>query len=85
MFTCVEKAQAVVSMGDFSCPKTCWKHNRLECKQKTYFLRQMNGELSRGDVLLNLLLKNKEELVKDIKGKGFLPCSNHDTVELKIL
>lgn len=49
------------------------------------FLRQMNDELSRGDVLLDVLLKNKVELVKDIKGNAILPCSNHETVELKIL
>lgn len=45
----------------------------------------MNDELSRGDVLLDVLLKNKVELVKDIKGNAILPCSNHETVELKIL
>lgn len=48
------------------------------------FLRQMNDELSKGDVVLNLLFKN-EEVVKGIKGKGILPCGNHETVELKIL
>lgn len=37
----------------------------------------MNAELSTGDVLLNLLLKNKEKLVKDIKGTAILPCRNH--------
>lgn len=48
-------------------------------------MRQRDDELSRGDVLLNLLHNNKEELVKDIKGKGILPCSSHETAVFKTL
>lgn len=41
------------------------------------FLRQVNAELNTGDGLLNLLLKNKEKLVKDTKGTAIFPCRNH--------
>jgi len=44
------------------------------------FLRHMSDELSSRDVLPSLLLKTTEELVKNIKGKGILLCSNHKTV-----
>lgn len=44
-------------------------------------MRQINDELSRGDVLLNLLLKTKD----NIKAKGTLSCSNCEAVEFKIL
>lgn len=41
------------------------------------FLRQVNAEVSAGNVLLNLLLKNKGKLAKDIKGTEILPCRKH--------
>lgn len=71
------KAHALVSLGDFSCPTICWIIGLGAAEEN--FLRQVNAELSTGDVLLNLLLKNKEKPVKDIKGAAILPCRNHRT------
>lgn len=71
------KAHALVSLGDFSCPTICWIIGLGAAEEN--FLRQVNAELSTGDVLLNLLLKNKEKPVKDIKGTAILPCRNHRT------
>lgn len=36
-------------------------------------------------MLLDLVLTNKEGLVKDVKAKGSLGCSSHEMVEFKIL
>lgn len=41
------------------------------------FLQQVNAEVSTASVLLNLLLKNKGKLAKDIKGTAILPCRKH--------
>lgn len=35
--------------------------------------------------LLDLLLTNKEKLVRDVKANGSLGCSNRELVEFKIL
>lgn len=52
---------------------------------KTIFLMQMTDEPTRGDVLLDLLLTNKEKLLSDVIVKGRLGCSDKKMVELKIL
>ena len=46
---------------------------------------EMVKEMTRRGVLLDLVLTNKEGLVKDVKAKGSLGCSSHEMVEFKIL
>ena len=48
-------------------------------------MMQVIHEMTREDVLPDLLLTKKEELVGDVKVKGSLGCSNHKMVEFKIL
>ena len=40
---------------------------------------------TRRDVLLNLILTNKEGLVEDVRAGGSLGCSDHEMVEFRIL
>lgn len=42
-------------------------------------------ELTGGSVLLGLVLTNKEGLVRGVKAKGSLGCSNQEMVEFKVL
>ena len=49
------------------------------------FLTQVIEELTRGGTLLGLVLTKKEELVKDVKVRGNLDCSDHEMVEIRIL
>jgi len=40
---------------------------------------------TRKGVLLHLILTNKQELVRDVKVRGSLHCSNHKMAEFRIL
>lgn len=46
---------------------------------------QLLKELNRGDALLELLLRNREELVEDVKADGSLGCTDYRMVKPKIL
>ena len=49
------------------------------------FLMQILHKLARCDVLLDLLLINKEDLVEDVTNNGSLDCGDHEMVEIKML
>jgi len=49
------------------------------------FLIQVVEEPTRKGALLDLVLRNKEGLVEDVKVGGRLDCSNHEMVEFRIL
>ena len=49
------------------------------------FILQVIEEPTRRGAMLDLILTNKEGLVGDVKLKGSLGCSDHETVEFKIL
>lgn len=44
----------------------------------------MLEKLTRGEVLLDLVLTSEEELVKEVQTGGSLGCSNHALVEFTI-
>ena len=80
----VSRSQALVLMGDFNYPDICWissiarhawSRRFLQCVEDN-FLMQVVEELTRGGVLLDLILTNKEGLVKEIKVGGSLGCSD---------
>lgn len=80
-------SQALAFTENFKHPDTCWNGNRamhnrsrrfLECIEEI-FLKEVINELIRGDALLDLLLSNKEELVKKVKVKGSLGCNDCET------
>lgn len=49
------------------------------------FLTKIIDELKRGVALLDLVFTNQEELVRDVKVKGSIGCSDHGLVEFRIL
>ena len=86
-------SQALVLIGDFNYPDICWmtntaRHARsrqfLQCIEDN-FLMQVVEEPTRGGALLDLILTNKEGLVKEVKVGGSLGCSDHEMVEFEIL
>ena len=58
---------------------TCLGH--MEDKFLMQAIHKWTGRV----VLLHLLLINEEEQLDDVKFKGSLACSDHETVELKFL
>jgi len=60
--------QALILLGDFSHPDICWKGGTASCKQSRRLLERVKGNflihviysLTRGAVLLDLLLTNTE-------------------------
>jgi len=70
-------------MGDLNHSSVCWMDNTaghkqtrrfLECFDGNFSPQEMNRLMSR-DTLLDLILTNKEELMRDIKVRGSLICS----------
>ncbi|GAB0207498.1 mitochondrial enolase superfamily member 1 [Grus japonensis] len=80
-------------MGDLNHPDICWKGNTARHAQSRRFLQSIDDnfltqvveEPTRRGVLLDLVLTNKEGLVGDVKVGGSLGCSDHETVEFRIL
>ncbi|GAB0177486.1 hypothetical protein GRJ2_000213900 [Grus japonensis] len=87
------RSQALVLMGDFNHPDICWKDNTARHTQSRRFLQSIDDNFltqvvekpMRRGVLLDLVLKNKEGLVEDVKVGGSLGCSDHEMVEFRIL
>ncbi|GAB0199646.1 hypothetical protein GRJ2_002430000 [Grus japonensis] len=87
------RSQALVLMGDFNHPDICWRDNAAERKQSRKFLEcvddnfllQVTEEPTRRGAVLDLILTNKEGLVRDVKLKDSLGCSDHEMVEFRIL
>ncbi|GAB0189075.1 hypothetical protein GRJ2_001372800 [Grus japonensis] len=82
----------LVLMGDFNNPDICWRDNTaghkqsrrfLECIDDNFLLQVIEEPMRRG-AILNLVLTNKEGLLGNVKLKGSLGCSDHETVEFKI-
>ncbi|KAK4811192.1 hypothetical protein QYF61_019823 [Mycteria americana] len=86
-------SQALILLGDFNHPDICWKSGTASCKQsrrllectEDNFLIQVIESPTRGDALLDLLLTNTEELIREVKIDGSLGCSDHALVEFTIL
>ncbi|PKU41722.1 rna-directed dna polymerase from mobile element jockey- hypothetical protein [Limosa lapponica baueri] len=85
-------SQTLVLLRDFTHPDICWRDNTaghkksrkfLECVDDN-FLLQMTEKPKRKGTVLDLVLTNKEGLVRNAKLKGCLGCSDHETVEFKI-
>ncbi|GAB0184093.1 hypothetical protein GRJ2_000874600 [Grus japonensis] len=76
----------LVLMGHFNYPDIRWRHYTAEQKQSRFvtslllecidnsFLTPVIKELTRGGILLDLTLTNKEELVKDMNEGWGQPC-----------
>ena len=72
-----------------STTQTWWKSNTASCRQfkrllectEDSFLSQVIDGLTRGDIVLDLLLSSVNELFGDIRIGGCLDCSDHAMVE----
>jgi len=80
-------------MGDFNQPDISQvsqtaRHTRsrwfLQCVEDN-FLTQVVEEPTRWGVLLDLVVSNRDVLVRDAKVGGSVECSDHEMVEFKIL
>lgn len=80
-------------MGDLNHPDTCWvsstaRHTRsrwfLHCAKDNFLMQVVEEPTGRG-VLLDPVLTNRDGLVRDVKVRGSLGCSNREMVEFKIL
>ena len=86
-------SQALVLVGDFNHLDICWKDHMASCKRSRRlvesiddnFLVQVVDRPTRGEVLLDLLLTNAEEIIKDVNVGGSLGCSDHALVKFVIL
>lgn len=72
----VVQSLALVLMGEFNFPDTCWQYNTAQRKQSRRFLEWVE------DKFLMLLFTNREGLVED---RNRLGQSNHKVVEFSIL
>ncbi|KAJ7416114.1 glycerol kinase [Pitangus sulphuratus] len=86
------QSQALVLVGDFNYSDICWRNNTVKHKQSKRFLEsiddnfltQVEEDSTRNDVLLDLLLTNRENLVGDVNVGSSLGCSYHEIVEFSI-
>jgi len=87
------RSQTLVFMGNFSHPGKCWCDNRAAHKQSGRFLEsiddnfltQVTAKPTTRGALLDLALTTKEGLSGDVKVKGSLGHSDHETAELRVL
>lgn len=70
-------SQDLVFTGDLNHPNICRRGNRAvqEVTGAGNFLRQVIKEMTRGDIPLDLIHRNKEELVSDVEVRDSLGCS----------
>jgi len=89
----VSQSLSFVLIGDFNFPDICWNYNTAEREQSWRFLEcvgdnfltQMVREPTRGSKLLDLLLVNREGLVRDVNVGGCLGQSDHEMIDFSIL
>ena len=85
--------RALVLMGDFNHPDICWDSGMaggrqsgrfLESVEDSFLVRVIDGP-TRGEALLDWVLINEEESIREVKIGGSLGCSDHTLVEFVIL
>ena len=80
-------------MGDFNHPNICWDSGMVGGRQSRRFLESVKDNFlvqvidgqTRGEALLDLVLINTEESIREVKTGGSLGCSDHALVEFVIL
>jgi len=80
----------LVLKGDFNHPDICWEKNTVSCKQSRRLVESTEYNflvriLDRNEMLLDLVLSNVEESIKEVKTGGSLGCSGHALIEFVIL
>ncbi|PKU47845.1 rna-directed dna polymerase from mobile element jockey-like [Limosa lapponica baueri] len=87
------RSQALILLRDFNHLDICWKSNTAGCRHSRKlleclddnFLRQEINSPTRGDALLDLLVTNASEIIRDVKVEGSLGCSDHALVQFTVL
>ena len=85
------QSQVVVLMGDFNHPNICWVSSMARHVWSRWFLQyaeddvlaQVVEEPIRQGVLLDPAPSNRNGLVRDVKVRGSLGCSDCEMVEFK--
>ena len=84
--------RALVLMGDFNHLDICLNSGIMDGRQSRRFLESVDNFLvqvidgpTRGEALLDLVLTNAEESIREVKIGGRLGCSDHTLVEFVIL
>jgi len=80
-------------VGDFDHPDICWENHTDRHMQSRRFLQSIDDnflmqvveEPMRRDVLLDLVLMNKEGLDEDVKAGGSLGSNDQEMVNFRIL
>ena len=87
-------SQVIVLTGVSNQADICWTdntagHNQsrrfLECIDDSFLTQETVEELMRRDMLWDHILTNKQGLIRDVKVRGSLDCSDHEMVELRIM
>ncbi|PKU32580.1 nedd4-binding protein 2-like 2 [Limosa lapponica baueri] len=86
-------SKALVLLGDFNYPNICWKSNTASCRQSRRFLECLDNNFlgqeidspTQGFAILDLIVTNASELIRDVKIGGSLGCSDHALVEFTVL
>ncbi|PKU34424.1 nedd4-binding protein 2-like 2 [Limosa lapponica baueri] len=86
-------SQALFLLGDFNHPDICWKSSMVNCRQsrrllecmEDNFLSQVIDSLTRGNVILDLMVTKASKLISDITIGGSLGCSDHALMEFAVL
>ena len=88
----LSRSRALVLMGDFGHPDTCWESGTAggsQCRRflesvEDNFLGQVTDGPTRGEALLGLVLSSAEESIGEVKIGGSLGCSDHASVHFVI-
>ena len=89
----VSHLRALVLMGDFNHLDICWDSGMVGGRQSRRFLETVEDNIlvhvmggpTRTEALLDLVLTNAEERVREVKTGGSLGCSDHALLEFLIL
>ncbi|KAK4831258.1 hypothetical protein QYF61_016728 [Mycteria americana] len=87
------RSQALILLEDFNHLDICWKSGTASCKQsrrlleyiEDNFLIQVINNPTSGGALLDMLLTNTDELIREVKIGGSLGCSDHALVKFTVL
>lgn len=86
------RSQALILLGDFNHLDVYWENHAAENKQSRRFLEsiednfliQVLDKTTTREALLDLVITNTAELIKEVKIGGSLSCSDHTLAEFVI-
>lgn len=84
--------QVLIFLGQFNYPDTYWRYNiagHRQCRMflehtEVNFLKQVIEELMKDDAPHNLILTNKQELLRNVTGRENFGCRNQQMLKFRI-